>query len=657
MQPTFRQDLTCTRDDQDGVVYYQVEDPKAQASFRLYEIEYRIACALDGKRSLQEVAETIKRDYDFEISDGDLLKFVGQLKQMNFVIWDDADTAPSSPPDLAAFGDTPPELLENVATMELSLADVGLPLDAAAPETGTDLAGAQQMLVSGLTHIRQGELAHAKDFLLAVMQKDPERLHIDRLVELIDGLGGGATAMELASLWQQCEVWFPEVVGTLGPVREPRRTTGVQPRPVASRKRHTSSAVFETFVGGAAGLTGGKPWLLGVGLLVVVLAAGGIFYLVWNGATGVRGRTLEAERIPVFAPDPAIDKVSAKDVWVSFDRPGRIGEIAASGKRVGEHETLLSLALPPSQKQALDSAHAQVLAAENNLAQARLALGHVDEQRRPLERQLAEGAARLKQLQPGEKRIDPVTRGQMAKVRASMGRTKAALARVQKLSRGPQSTINRYQAQLTALRHKQSGLEARFAVQRRTAPFAGEVTEVRVKVGDAIRPGQPLMHLQDPSLLHIKFAVFADTKLKAGDEAAVVADAGAPLVVKVHSLLPNKQQPGFVVTVVLRDPAGALLHLDAKVFHLIERFVEPAYHINARALIRGANAHQAQVLLMRRGHVEHHTVQILSDVDGEAVIFDPNGGLPDRSTLIVSQGDGAALGALTEGAEVDVVPP
>ena len=80
MQPRFRQDLDCVREEDQGVVFYRVDDVENQSSFRIYEIEYIIAQKLDGKRSLQEIIDEIKAEYEFEIQTHDLEKFIKQLE-------------------------------------------------------------------------------------------------------------------------------------------------------------------------------------------------------------------------------------------------------------------------------------------------------------------------------------------------------------------------------------------------------------------------------------------------------------------------------------------------------------------------------------------------------------------------------------------------
>ena len=85
MQPTFRTDLTCSREEQQGVVFFRIDDAATNTTFRLYEIEYLIAQKLDGQRSLQQVIDAVKMEYNFDITPADLEKFIAQLESMGFV--------------------------------------------------------------------------------------------------------------------------------------------------------------------------------------------------------------------------------------------------------------------------------------------------------------------------------------------------------------------------------------------------------------------------------------------------------------------------------------------------------------------------------------------------------------------------------------------
>lgn len=85
MRPQFRSDLQASREEQQGVVFYRIDDPQTQTSFRLYEIEYLIARKLDGRRELNEVIGAVKAEYNFDITEPDLKKFVSQLESMGFI--------------------------------------------------------------------------------------------------------------------------------------------------------------------------------------------------------------------------------------------------------------------------------------------------------------------------------------------------------------------------------------------------------------------------------------------------------------------------------------------------------------------------------------------------------------------------------------------
>ena len=47
--PRFRQDLTVSPTEADGVACVDVVDPKTGASFRLYDFEYQLALQLNGQ--------------------------------------------------------------------------------------------------------------------------------------------------------------------------------------------------------------------------------------------------------------------------------------------------------------------------------------------------------------------------------------------------------------------------------------------------------------------------------------------------------------------------------------------------------------------------------------------------------------------------------
>src|SRR5271166_6103239 len=97
MPPTFRTDLVCSREEQQGVVFYRIDDPKTQTSFRLYEIEYLIATKLDGKHEPQQIIEAVKSEFNFDITVPDLERFVGQHESMGFLAGSTPVAKPAAP--------------------------------------------------------------------------------------------------------------------------------------------------------------------------------------------------------------------------------------------------------------------------------------------------------------------------------------------------------------------------------------------------------------------------------------------------------------------------------------------------------------------------------------------------------------------------------
>jgi membrane fusion protein (multidrug efflux system) len=82
----------------------------------------------------------------------------------------------------------------------------------------------------------------------------------------------------------------------------------------------------------------------------------------------------------------------------------------------------------------------------------------------------------------------------------------------------PQSQYDRSKADLDSAIAQLAETEARLDNKRITAPFAGTVGIIKVKVGDYVEPGTPITTLQDLSELEVDFSVPARhfPKLKKG---------------------------------------------------------------------------------------------------------------------------------------------
>ena len=65
-KPRFRSDLVAQPIEEEGVRYVDVTDPNLGATFRFYDVEYSIACAMDGLRDLSALSEWTKSELGIE---------------------------------------------------------------------------------------------------------------------------------------------------------------------------------------------------------------------------------------------------------------------------------------------------------------------------------------------------------------------------------------------------------------------------------------------------------------------------------------------------------------------------------------------------------------------------------------------------------------
>ena len=209
MTPTFRSDLTCSREEQQGVVFYRIDDPKAQTSFRLYEIEYLIAKKLDGTRTLLEVIAAVKKEFNFDISEPDLQRFVNQLESMGFLLGG-RDGEASVEQETAVMAR--PSKAPAAAPESLDLLD-----DAGGAEPHLDQAEFDRLLRSAFMHVKQGYIVHARDYFLAAKELNPTDDRLAKLVHHLEIIGDASGPAEVEYLWNQATELFPDVAARLGP--------------------------------------------------------------------------------------------------------------------------------------------------------------------------------------------------------------------------------------------------------------------------------------------------------------------------------------------------------------------------------------------------------------------------------------------------------
>jgi hypothetical protein len=84
-RPLFRTDLVSRPVESAGQRFIEVTDPDSGRSFRFYEVEYAIACAMDGERDLYGLADWARIELGLEPSHDELRTVVGTLGDLGYL--------------------------------------------------------------------------------------------------------------------------------------------------------------------------------------------------------------------------------------------------------------------------------------------------------------------------------------------------------------------------------------------------------------------------------------------------------------------------------------------------------------------------------------------------------------------------------------------
>jgi hypothetical protein len=85
-KPRFRNDLVAQPiEGDDGYRYVDVTDPNSGETFRFYDVEYTIACAMDGARALPEIADWTRTELGIDTSTDELGTLVETLAGLGYL--------------------------------------------------------------------------------------------------------------------------------------------------------------------------------------------------------------------------------------------------------------------------------------------------------------------------------------------------------------------------------------------------------------------------------------------------------------------------------------------------------------------------------------------------------------------------------------------
>src|SRR5215207_7008338 len=84
-RPRFRNDLVAQPLEEEGVRYVDVTDPNSGSTFRFYDVEYSIACAMDGARDVDNLAEWTRAELGIEASHDELQSVINTLAELGYL--------------------------------------------------------------------------------------------------------------------------------------------------------------------------------------------------------------------------------------------------------------------------------------------------------------------------------------------------------------------------------------------------------------------------------------------------------------------------------------------------------------------------------------------------------------------------------------------
>ncbi len=639
MRPAFRTDLTASREEQQGVVFYRIDDPKTQTSFRLYEIEYLIAQKLDGKREIAQVIQAVKDEHNFDISEQDLRKFVDQLESMGFIkkdepaAFEDAETqvmhAPGPPPGPAA---TPAEEVLELAEPDSSVGETS---------GRVDDVEIRRLLKSALLHVKQGYIVHARDYFLAAKELAPADSRLQKLVSHLEIMGDASGPAEVEYLWNQARELFPDIAEEVGPMESAKGGGG------QSSAGEPAAPVWDD------DLRTRVIWTLVV--LVLVLGGGGALYYfastmrLFEGSPQARIAVMSSKALPIFFPGGATGVQASREAWLSFATAGKVGNLlVAPGARVAADQPIAQLELGPAVDKQLKAAKAAVLKAEGDYDKAARALEKLIEQRDKTEAERQAADDKLKELKPKSLRAGGVSKRDLEKYKRELVKANKLLSQLAKKERGPRKQEAAAKAKLDKARKALEGLEQKTLQKTIRAPFAGVVQELKLQKGQKVTPDAKVALVRDTLTVRLSFAAKDPGGLQPGGEAFVAVAHGAPIRAKVSAVQPG--EVGKVVEVLLADPTGSFVETPPEQFHLVREIVDPAFEIPVGAVATTpAGDH---VIVELEGRALMRPVEVMQRDAASAIIRDKSGALRDGEHLVVEKLGEGGVGSIVDGSSL-----
>ena len=399
--PRFRQDLTVSPTEADGVACVDVSDPKTGANFRLYDFEYQLALQLNGQ-PVAQVTDWASTTYGADLTADGIKEFASRLGELGFLERSTAalDAAgPRAPlPSTVTRASTPVASAVRPAPAPAAPAPVEDDASDAAAAEWESAQGAKTaqfvpdpaMLDSAPepTPVVPLDVLKLAGGSLSAPEGAPTTIHAEvtaqAIVELpneaLDSEPASAPPVKVAPVAPKPEVdarssWATDLDGALqssdsppavSPPPAPRddalgaalpvQVVAAPPPPGLSERRQPpepEAVVMSGFADGgrrgrAPAKRSGRPILIVV--LVLLAAAGGIGYWLWSHQRAATAP--QALRVRVMSPAPTAvyrwfsgrgQVTDYETTTLAFANPGRLAELLPAGTEIAAGDVVAKL--------------------------------------------------------------------------------------------------------------------------------------------------------------------------------------------------------------------------------------------------------------------------------------------------------------------------
>lgn len=615
MIPRLRGDLKATPvEDSDGVVYYDISDPKTGGTLRLFDFEWMLAQRLDGQQNYRDLARWTEEQLGFSTSTGDLETYGSKLLDLGMA---ESVPAPLQRPETAEAAK--PAVSEPIKPaiaepVKPAVSEPVRPKDQpsrAGADEGDDVMGrpvinlpSSRQAAKPATQPEVKAVPSSKPVEPAALPEPPLAKPVEPTpvaqVPVVEAKAPTVPPVAAEKPAEATSTAAPAISASptalLEPVPPPTDTKTVpiatveppssktpvsQPKPADVKPSETKPAEVapsaQTPVGktpateASQGSGAGKWFVL---LLLLALAGGAAYYfLVYMPkmhppAVSVRMTEAKPESMPRKFPAPAVVK-TAEPLTLKIDADGEVAKVVEEKAEVSPETVLIEL----SSKTKL----------EKELADLR------------------------KQMVPLQKKAE-----------TGKGKAKA----------DAQTKLDDKQKRVTEV-------EALIKKASLMAPRPGTVAKVLVKQGQAVTAGTDVVAIADKALAaELAMPAMEAQSLKVGDEVKLMNDS-ATLTARVHTLKTEGDQATvqFILPVDSTAKEGDRLSWQ-------RGMLEQVVRLPSSSLVEGG-----KVYVAREGKASVKTVTV-ADRDGESVLVQGlSAGDQVITTRVVELHDGTAVAA------------